>query len=218
MATENLEAQLREQLTASIKAKDLKTANLIRSVRQAGQKIIVVAGPVVVHTGGAASLSRLIRNGYVQALLSGKLDAAIVPPPFNFEAESKGFLRLMAAADVFETSVSGLALHNDMLKERPGQVKRMLRALLKAQNFIRANKVESVRVIADWLKLDTGIAQSSYDIYVKGMSLNGMVPERVLETDIERARKEQNVKEAIPVHRVVDFTVLKEALNDLGMR
>jgi NitT/TauT family transport system substrate-binding protein len=52
----------------------------------------------------------------LQALLSGKMDAAIVPPPFNFEAESKGFVRLMAAADVFETSVSGLALHVDTLK------------------------------------------------------------------------------------------------------
>ena len=154
----------------------------------------------------------------LQALLSGKLDAAIVPPPFNFEAESKGFVRLMAAADVFETSVSGLALHNDTLKEKPGQVKRMLRALLKAQNFMRANKVESVRVIADWLKLEPGIAQSSYDIYVKGMSPNGMVPERVLESDIERARKEQNVKEAIPVNRIVDFTLLKEALHELGMK
>ena len=154
----------------------------------------------------------------LQALLSGKLDAAIVPPPFNFEAESKGFVRLMAAADVFETSVSGLALHNDTLKEKPAQVKRMLRALLKAQNFIRSNKAESVRVIADWLKLDPGIAQASYDIYVRGMSPNGMVPERVLETDIERARKEQNVKEAMPVNRIVDFTMLKEALNELGMR
>ena len=154
----------------------------------------------------------------LQALLSGKLDAAIVPPPFNFEAESKGFVRLMAAADVFETSVSGLALHNDTLKEKPAQVKRMLRALLKAQNFIRSNKTESVRVIADWLKLDPGIAQASYDIYVRGMSPNGMVPERVLETDIERARKEQNVKEAMPVNRIVDFTMLKEALNELGMR
>ena len=154
----------------------------------------------------------------LQALLSGKLDAAIVPPPFNFEAESKGFVRLMAAADVFETSVSGLALHNDTLKEKPAQVKRMLRALLKAQNFIRSNKAESVRVIADWLNLDPGIAQASYDIYVKGMSQNGMVPERVLETDIERARKEQNVKEAMPVNRIVDFTMLKEALNELGMK
>jgi ABC-type nitrate/sulfonate/bicarbonate transport system substrate-binding protein len=154
----------------------------------------------------------------LQALLAGKMDAAIVPPPFNFEAESKGFVRLMAAADVFETSVSGLALHVDTLRDKPAQVKRMLRALLKAQSFIRSNKPESVRVIADWLKLEPGIAQSSYDIYVKGMSLNGMVPERVLESDIERARKEQQVKEAVPVGKIVDFGMLREALNELGLR
>jgi len=154
----------------------------------------------------------------LQALLSGKLDAAIVPPPFNFEAESKGFVRLVAAADVFETSVSGLALHVDTLKDKPAQVKKMLRALLKAQNFIRSNKGESVRVIADWLKLEPRIAQASYDIYVKGMSPNGIVPERVLESDIERARKEQQVKEAVPVGKVVDFSLLRESLNELGMK
>jgi lysine-ketoglutarate reductase/saccharopine dehydrogenase-like protein (TIGR00300 family) len=48
-----------------------QTAALIEQVRSAGQKIVVVAGPVVVHTGGAAPLSRLIREGYVDALLSG---------------------------------------------------------------------------------------------------------------------------------------------------
>ena len=154
----------------------------------------------------------------LQALLSGKLDAAIVPPPFNFEAESKGFVRLISAADVFETSVSGLALHVDTLKEKPAQVKKMLRALLKAQNFIRGNKPESVRVIADWLKLEPRIAQASYDIYVKGMSLNGIVPERVLESDIERARKEQQVKEVVPVAKVVDFTLLRESLHELGVK
>ena len=154
----------------------------------------------------------------LQALLSGKIDAAIVPPPFNFEAESKGFVRLMAAADVFETSVSGFALHLDSLKEKPAQVRKMLRAVLKAQNFIKSNKADSVRAIADWLKLEPGIAQASYDIYVKGMSLNGIVPDRVLESDIERARKEQQVKEAVPLGRVVDFGLLKESLNELGMR
>ena len=154
----------------------------------------------------------------LQALLSGKMDAAIVPPPFNFEAESKGFIRLMAAADVFETSVSGLALHVDTFRDKPAQVKKMLRALLKAQNFIRNNKAESVRVIADWLKLEPKISQASYDIYVKGMSLNGIVPERVLESDIERARRDQQVQEAVPVGKVVDFSMLREALNELGMR
>jgi lysine-ketoglutarate reductase/saccharopine dehydrogenase-like protein (TIGR00300 family) len=40
-------------------------------IRQQGGRIIVVAGPVVVHTGGAAHLARLVREGYVQALLGG---------------------------------------------------------------------------------------------------------------------------------------------------
>ena len=154
----------------------------------------------------------------LQALLSGKLDAAIVPPPFNFEAESKGFVRLMAAADVFETSVSGLALHNDTLRDKPAQVKKMLRALLKAQNFIRANKSDSVRVIADWLKLEPGIAQASYDIYVKGMSSNGLVGDRVLESDIERARKDQQVKETVTVGKVVDFAIQREVLQEVGLK
>ncbi|HYP05052.1 MAG TPA: TIGR00300 family protein [Bryobacteraceae bacterium] len=48
-----------------------QTAALIRTAREAGQKVIVVAGPVVVHTGGNVPLAKLIRAGYVQALLSG---------------------------------------------------------------------------------------------------------------------------------------------------
>jgi lysine-ketoglutarate reductase/saccharopine dehydrogenase-like protein (TIGR00300 family) len=48
-----------------------QSAAIIRSVKEAGQKIIVVAGPVVVHTGGAPSLAALIRHGFVDALLSG---------------------------------------------------------------------------------------------------------------------------------------------------
>jgi lysine-ketoglutarate reductase/saccharopine dehydrogenase-like protein (TIGR00300 family) len=48
-----------------------QTAALIQAAREHGQRIVVVAGPVVVHTGGAKALSRLIRGGFVDALLSG---------------------------------------------------------------------------------------------------------------------------------------------------
>jgi lysine-ketoglutarate reductase/saccharopine dehydrogenase-like protein (TIGR00300 family) len=48
-----------------------QTAALMEQMRAAGQKIAVVAGPVVVHTGGVPALSRLIRTGYVNAILSG---------------------------------------------------------------------------------------------------------------------------------------------------
>ncbi|MBH8575218.1 TIGR00300 family protein [Nostocaceae cyanobacterium CENA369] len=43
----------------------------LRKIRDAGGKVVVTAGPVVIHTGGGEHLSRLIREGYVQALLGG---------------------------------------------------------------------------------------------------------------------------------------------------
>ncbi|MEO1432394.1 MAG: TIGR00300 family protein [Cyanobacteria bacterium J06632_19] len=43
----------------------------LRKIRDSGGKVIVTAGPVVIHTGGAEHLSQLIKEGYVQALLGG---------------------------------------------------------------------------------------------------------------------------------------------------
>jgi len=43
----------------------------MRHIRDQGGKVAVVAGPVVIHTGGAEHLSRLIEDGYVQCLLGG---------------------------------------------------------------------------------------------------------------------------------------------------
>ena len=43
----------------------------MRRIRERNGKIVVVAGPVVVHTGGAKHLTTLIEGGFVQALLTG---------------------------------------------------------------------------------------------------------------------------------------------------
>ena len=43
----------------------------MRRIRAQGGRIVVVAGPVVIHTGGGAHLAALIRAGFVQALLTG---------------------------------------------------------------------------------------------------------------------------------------------------
>jgi lysine-ketoglutarate reductase/saccharopine dehydrogenase-like protein (TIGR00300 family) len=48
-----------------------QTANLIEQSIEQGQKVLAVAGPVVVHTGGVPGLSQLIRSGFVHGLLSG---------------------------------------------------------------------------------------------------------------------------------------------------
>jgi len=46
-------------------------AEEMRQARAAGGKVLVVAGPAVVHTGAGVYLSRLIELGYVQVLFAG---------------------------------------------------------------------------------------------------------------------------------------------------
>jgi len=48
-----------------------RIAAMMRETKAAGRRIAFVAGPVVVHTGGAIHFARLVRAGYVDVLLAG---------------------------------------------------------------------------------------------------------------------------------------------------
>ena len=48
-----------------------RIARMMKDVKAAGRRIAFVAGPVVVHTGGAAYFARLVRSGFVDVLLAG---------------------------------------------------------------------------------------------------------------------------------------------------
>ena len=48
-----------------------RVVGMMREVKAEGGRIVVVAGPVVVHSGGGGYLSRLIRQGWVDGLLAG---------------------------------------------------------------------------------------------------------------------------------------------------
>ena len=48
-----------------------QVANILREVKAAGEAIIVVCGPAIVHTGASEDLARLVRGGYVSVLFGG---------------------------------------------------------------------------------------------------------------------------------------------------
>ena len=52
-----------------VKARDV--ARMVRAVKKDGLRVVVVPGPVVVHTGAGAALARLIKRGWFDAVLSG---------------------------------------------------------------------------------------------------------------------------------------------------
>lgn len=54
----------------------VQVADQMHAARNSGQKILVVGGPAIVHTGSVEHLAWLIRNGYVQTLFAGNALAA----------------------------------------------------------------------------------------------------------------------------------------------
>ena len=48
-----------------------RVVRMMQEVKAEGGRIVVVAGPVVVHSGGSEYLSRLVRHGWVDGLLAG---------------------------------------------------------------------------------------------------------------------------------------------------
>jgi lysine-ketoglutarate reductase/saccharopine dehydrogenase-like protein (TIGR00300 family) len=48
-----------------------RVADRLRAARARGGKVLVVAGPAVVHTGGAPDLARLVESGWVDVLFAG---------------------------------------------------------------------------------------------------------------------------------------------------
>jgi lysine-ketoglutarate reductase/saccharopine dehydrogenase-like protein (TIGR00300 family) len=48
-----------------------RIAQMVRETKARGQRVVFVAGPVVIHTGGAMYFIQLIRRGFVDVLLAG---------------------------------------------------------------------------------------------------------------------------------------------------
>ena len=75
-----------------------RIAQMMRDVRKAGGRIAVVAGPVVVHTGGVEHFAALIRGGYVDVVLAGNA-LAVHDVEFALSGTSLG-IDLVAGAPV----------------------------------------------------------------------------------------------------------------------
>ena len=75
-----------------------RIAAMMRDVKQGGGRIAVVAGPVVVHTGGVEHFAELIRHGFVDVVLAGNA-LAVHDVEFALSGTSLG-IDLVAGAPV----------------------------------------------------------------------------------------------------------------------
>ena len=70
----------------------------------------------------------------------GLADAVALSPPFNYLAKKDGFVVLAGAYELFSYPPSGLTTSVKKIKDGREEIKRVIRAGIKANGFIRQNR------------------------------------------------------------------------------
>jgi ABC-type nitrate/sulfonate/bicarbonate transport system substrate-binding protein len=127
-------------------------------------------------------------------------------------------LRLLARAyEFFSFPSDGLVTTPKKIKERPDQIKRVIKAGIKANRYIQANRDETIQFMMEWLKTDREVATANYEYLSKAINDDGSLPEKGFRLVIEEATKAGKVVREISLSEVADLSILREAQKELGI-
>ena len=127
------------------------------------------------------------------ALQQKLADAVVTSPPLDFEGKKLGYNGLARAYEYVNYPLSGVGVNIKSIEQNRDQVKRMIRALIKASCFIRENREEAVKVLMAWAKAKPENAYASYDATVKVISHDGGIPADGLNLLIDQAKKDVKI-------------------------
>jgi ABC-type nitrate/sulfonate/bicarbonate transport system substrate-binding protein len=152
------------------------------------------------------------------ALKEKIIDAAVISPPSDHEAQKIGYTILARAYDLFSFPISGLSTTTKTIADKRAEAKKVIRALIKANRYIPQNREGTIDVLMEWGKIERPAAAASYESGKMVFSQDGSVPDDGLRLIIDQAQKSLKIAKPISVDEVADFTVLREAQKELGLR
>lgn len=164
-----------------------------------------------VASGGAAETR-------FAAMKQGFISATAVAVPADSVGIKMGFHVLAKAYELFSYPDAGLTTSLKKIKESPDQLKRVIRAGIKANRFIRTEREGTIQFLMEWQKVNKQTAALTYDSFGKLFSDDGGVPEQGLRFVIEENKKIAKVRREVPFSEVSDFTMLREAQKELGIK
>jgi len=159
-------------------------------------------------------------NTSIQAMQNGHVDAAVISVPWQTVAEKAGFRKLAYFGDVMRLPMAGLGASDENIAKKPDLLRRAVRATLRGIDFLRdaKNKKEVVGIMVAWFKVNAEQAQEAYGQMIEAYPPNGVVPDEVIEKDLEIARQTGAIKNRVPLSRVVDFQFVKAARAELSVK
>jgi ABC-type nitrate/sulfonate/bicarbonate transport system substrate-binding protein len=152
------------------------------------------------------------------ALREGIVDVAVLSPPADAEANRLGFNVLSRFYEIFKMPFTGLGTNLKKLKERPDEVKRMLKAMIRTNRFIRQNRDGTIQAMMEWMKIDRDSAAATYDSTRRVFSEDGTIPDAGLKLVIDQGREAMKIERAVANSDVADMSLLREVQKELAAK
>lgn len=150
------------------------------------------------------------------ALEGGSIQAAMLTPPFNLMARKRGFRELLPFNDIVKIPMAGLAVHVEYAKERPDEIVKMIKAVLRAIDYIRANRPEILALMEkDWGLKDRQIREEVLEETIPLYTRNGTAPDETMKNLVAMVLEARKSKAAVPLSAVADRTFAKRAVEEL---
>jgi NitT/TauT family transport system substrate-binding protein len=151
------------------------------------------------------------------AMKQGLTAGTMGSPSLDFLGKKMGFVVLARAYELFSYPTSGVVASLKRIKEKPDEVKRVIKAGIRATRYIRQNREGTIQFMTEWSKIDKEMATATYDGVLKLFNDDGSVPEKGMLLVIDELKKLGKVERDISLSEVADLSILKDAQKELGI-
>ncbi len=155
----------------------------------------------------------------LRSLESGFLDAASLNPPTLFMAQKKGFANILDIGALVEMPGGGLTVLAKDIKAKPDEVKRVIRAMQGAKEIMRKSKEKSVELMTRILKMDQETAVSTYEVFLKTLSPDGIPSRAGMENLVKSIQAQGRFVDKKPAFSdLADDRLAREVAKELGYK
>jgi NitT/TauT family transport system substrate-binding protein len=153
------------------------------------------------------------------ALESGAIDAVMLVPPFNNFATKRGFNQLLSFNEIMNIPLGGLAVHNQRIKEKPDEIVKMIKAVLRATEYIRTRKNEILPFLeSTWGIKEADIRESIYREMVDLYSRDGVSSDETMKNVVQLVRETRKSRDDKTLADIFDWSFAKKAQAELKLR
>lgn len=154
-----------------------------------------------------------------QSLVSGAIQATALSLPQVILARDKFKMNILASAvDEYLDLDRGLAVREDLLREKPDLIKRILRALAKAHRYFLETERGSSELFADWAKVELAVALESYRLARPSFTTDGIPTEDEIREYLKTDAEAMGLPQPVPADRIFDFSLQREVNRELGIK